>query len=97
MALTELLAGIAPAADLCLAVDDLLRVKQSLPEIGEGARIAALDRFIQDEIARVTLDQAELQWEGLTEAADALFREIVLAGEAMSKAASSPGIYEKLN
>ncbi len=80
MALAELLAGIAPAADLCLAVEDLLQVKQSFPEMGEGGRIAALDWFIQDEIARGTLDQAELQWEGLVEAADALFREIVLAG-----------------
>ncbi|MEJ1158755.1 nucleotidyltransferase domain-containing protein [Prosthecomicrobium sp. N25] len=80
MNLFELLDGSDLPADVRRDLDDLLALKTSLPEFGDGPRRPALDRYILDVVERVDPaaidDRAELRPAFRAEA-DTLFRTLI--------------------
>jgi hypothetical protein len=53
MQITEVLATDAVPPDIRTIVDDLIQAKRMTPELGLGRRIAALDQWIEDGLARM--------------------------------------------
>lgn len=51
MALDDIMAGLAVPADVDTAIKMLLAAKRATPELGTGARIAVLDRWISEQLA----------------------------------------------
>ncbi|SMH39097.1 nucleotidyltransferase domain-containing protein [Azospirillum agricola] len=79
MALDDLLAGIPMDAAVRAAIDGLLARKSILSEMGEGARIDALDAFIAAEIAGAAVAGPRRDpRDSLSADADRLFRRLVL-------------------
>lgn len=79
MALGDLLAGIPIDAAVRAAIDGLLARKSRLSEMGEGARIDALDAFIAAEIAGAAVAEPRRdRRDSLSADADRLFRRLVL-------------------
>ena len=79
MALGELRAGTALPPDVEHFLDDLVARKKAAKELGAGPRIPALDCFVQAEFARAaeTKGPHRATPDGLHDAADRLFRQIV--------------------
>ncbi|MBF0392262.1 MAG: nucleotidyltransferase domain-containing protein [Alphaproteobacteria bacterium] len=79
MDLSGLLAGVTLEPEILSAIDDLLTLKATSTEMGEGPRLASLDRLIEDELSLATRHCGEpppMAPEFLADA-EALFRTIV--------------------
>ena len=77
MQMPSLLAGCAIKSDLRLAIDDLMALKKSTPELGERSRIGDLDAWIRERLDTLNPENLHLidhiRSETLMEA-DTLFR-----------------------
>lgn len=82
MSLAELVNGVRLSGEVLLAIEALLMRKRETRELGEGPRIAILDRFIAQAIAdarHMLADHDARHSRALLAEADRLFREIVTA------------------
>jgi predicted nucleotidyltransferase len=78
MSLPDVMAGVELSGEFRSNVSGLLALKSQASEIGNGARIAVLDDFIQREWAWADSQDISLMPEpGLREEADAMFRAFV--------------------
>lgn len=79
MALRQLRAGLDLADDVSAVLDDLLARKAKTREFGDGPRVAALDAFIEEEIAlaRQAVGKPARVAPRLVDEANALFRDLV--------------------
>jgi predicted nucleotidyltransferase len=83
MALPDLLAGGVVPPDVVAVLEPLLAIKLATHEVGEGDRIAVLDRFCEGMMAWAVESgalRALRPSPTLAAAVDALFRQVVLAG-----------------
>lgn len=80
MDLPAILDGVGLPAEVQAEVDRLLVQKAAISELGDGDRIAAIDAWVESEIAQAPAPEPETPTEraALTAAAEDLFRALVL-------------------